>query len=162
NRNPFASTNRWRTARLGSPASGIDDHPELGHRPPVGDGSGVRALDVQLGREIERHLLGTLRLDDPLVLGTDRLGQPASLLLLVGRQGIVPRDQQEPGALLRAGRTDREVERLDLVALVAALLEVDREGQLHGVLAPMAGWVNRVRSFVPTELERIAVPRDVE
>jgi len=41
--------------------------PERPHRLAVGDRHRVE-LQVQLGREVERHLLGPLRLDDYLVL----------------------------------------------------------------------------------------------
>ena len=141
---------------------GIDDDPELRHGTPVRDRRSVRTLDVQLGGKVEGHLLGPLRLDDPSVLGAHGRSQLATLFFLLGRQRVVPRDHQKADAVAGAARTDREVERLDLIALVAALLQMDRERQLHPVLAPVPGWMDRVGPLVPAEVERVAVARHLE
>src|SRR6185436_17509640 len=88
--------------------------------------------------------------------------QASPFILLVGRQNVIPCDQQEANALLGPRRADTEIERLHLVALVAALLEMDRERQLDRVPAPVAGRVDGVRPLVPAELERMSASRDVE
>ena len=53
------------------------------HSAPVVHGDGVE-LEVKLVSEVERHLLGTLRLDDSLVLIEDRLFE-----ILEHRVGLV-------------------------------------------------------------------------
>src|SRR5262245_42710782 len=52
--------------------AGAGREPVLAHRPPVADRDRVE-LEVQLGGEVERHLLGPLRFDDALVLVEDRV-----------------------------------------------------------------------------------------
>src|SRR5215211_6765503 len=129
------------------------------HRPPVGDGDRVE-LEVQLVREVERHLLRPLRLDDALVLVEDDVLEVAQDVVgLV--EVVVPTDSQEPPALVLTDRLGREEVQHPLLPAPAEA-QHDGVGKVQLVAAAALrlllllvrehGEVGRVRRLGPDDL----------
>ena len=108
----------------------------LAHRAAVGDRHRVE-LEVELGGEVERHLLGPLGLDDALVLIEDRV---LECLQHLGRlvEVVVSTHHQEPDALVGADRLGGEEVHHPLLATPADA-QHDRVRQVQLVAAAAFG-----------------------
>src|SRR6266498_6064219 len=149
----------WRTTAVTRRARPTSRESEIGHGTPVGDGDRVE-LEVQLVAEIERHLLGALRLDHAHVLPEDDvlalLEDPVGLV-----EVVVLADEAIATAAIRSERLRvEEVE--ELLAAAPVHVADDRVGQVqlvarpaHGALAVLVGEHGvrlRAPRFGPLEL----------
>src|SRR3989442_8014642 len=123
---PFTTCCRKRAVTLRAWAASREA--EIVHRPPVGDRDRVE-LEVQLLAQIEGHLLGTLRFDDPAVLAEDdvlELLEHAVRLVHV----VVLADETVPSAAIAGqGLRDEEIE--ELFARTPVHVDDDRVRQVQ-------------------------------